>query len=48
MTTEQPTRPRIEKARGAPSRVSLIWLLPMAALLFAAWMLWQAYTDRGY
>lgn len=47
MTSEQPTRPRIEKNSRAPSRVSLIWLLPMAALLFAVWMLWQAYADRG-
>jgi len=47
MTSEQPTRPRVVKSSAAPSRVSLIWLLPMAALLFAAWMLWQAYTDRG-
>ncbi len=47
MTPDQPTRPRIEKAKGVPSRVSLIWLLPMAALLFAAWMLWQSYSDRG-
>ncbi len=47
MKPDSPTRPRIEKAKGIPSRVSLIWLLPMAALLFAAWMLWQAYTDRG-
>jgi len=46
MTSEEATQPRIEKST-APSRVSLIWLLPMAALLFAAWMLWQAYADRG-
>jgi len=47
MPPDSPTRPRIERIKGAPSRVSLVWLLPMAALLFAAWMLWQAYTDRG-
>jgi len=47
MTSEQPTRPNIETTKSAPSRVSLVWLLPMAALLFAAWILWQAYASRG-
>ena len=47
MTSDQPTRPNVENLRSAPARVSLIWLLPMAALLFAAWMLWQAYSGRG-
>lgn len=47
MTSDQPTRPNVEMTKTAPSRVSLVWLLPMAALLFAAWMLWQAYADRG-
>jgi len=47
MPPDSPTRPRIEKAKGTPSRVSLIWLLPMAALLFAACLLWNAYADRG-
>lgn len=47
MTSAQPTRPNVETTKSAPSRVSLVWLLPMAALLFAAWMLWQAYAGRG-
>jgi len=47
MPPDSPTRPRIEKAKGTSSRVSLIWLLPMAALLFAACMVWRAYADRG-
>jgi len=47
MPTDSPTRPRIEKSKGAPSRVSLVWLLPMTAMLFAAWLLWQAYAQRG-
>lgn len=47
MPTDSPTQPRIEKSKGAPSRVSLVWLLPMAALLFTAWLLWKAYADRG-
>ncbi len=47
MTPKQPTKPTIQNMKSAPSRVSLIWLLPMAALLFAAWMLWQSYVDRG-
>jgi len=27
--------------------VSFAWLLPIAAVLFAGWVLWQAYIDRG-
>jgi len=42
-----PTKPVIENLRGLPSRVSLVWLLPLFAILFAVFVLWRAYVDRG-
>lgn len=47
MTNNSPSRPVVETLRGLPSRVSLVWLLPLLALLFAAFVLWRAYVDRG-
>ena len=37
----------IEKDDRLLSRVSLVWLLPLAALLFAAFVLWRTYVERG-
>ncbi len=42
-----PATPRIERASYLSARVSFAWLLPLAAVLFAAWVLWQAYIERG-
>jgi len=42
-----PAKPVIETLRGIPSRVSLVWLLPVIAMLFAVFVLWRAYVDRG-
>jgi len=42
-----PSKPVIETLRGIPSRVSLVWLLPLIAMLFAVFVLWRAYVDRG-
>lgn len=47
MANRAPAKPVIESLRGIPSRVSLVWLLPLAALLFAVFVLWRAYVDRG-
>ena len=47
MVRNTPSTPLIEKARSLPSRVSLVWLLPLAAILFSVYVLWQAYVDRG-
>jgi len=42
-----PSKPVIETLRGIPSRVSLVWLLPLLAMFFAVFVLWRAYVDRG-
>lgn len=47
MTRRTPARPVVERLRGLPNRISLVWLLPLLAVLFAAYMLWQAYEERG-
>jgi len=47
MARRTPARPVVEKLRGLPNRVSFVWLLPIMAVLFAAYMLWQAYEERG-
>lgn len=38
---------RVEQASYLSTRVSFAWLLPLAAVFFAAWVLWQAYLERG-
>jgi len=47
MARRAPARPVVEKLRGLPNRISFVWLLPILAVLFAAYMLWQAYQERG-
>lgn len=47
MANRAPSKPVIETLRGIPSRVSLVWLLPLAAVLFALFILWRSYVDRG-
>ena len=47
MANRAPAKPVIERIRGIPSRVSLVWLLPLAAMVFALFVLWRAYVDRG-
>ncbi len=47
MANRSPSKPVIETLRGSPSRVSLVWLLPVIAMLFAVFVLWRAYVDRG-
>lgn len=52
MSDNEPTRPplgtaRVERGTDLSRRFSLAWLLPLAALLFAAWLVWQHYRDRG-
>lgn len=43
----EPASSRIQRARRLPARLSLAWLLPLAAIVFASWVLWDSYTDRG-
>jgi len=47
VANKAPSKPTVERLRGIPSRVSLVWFLPLAALLFALIVLWRAYVDRG-
>ena len=47
MANRGPSKPVVETLRGLPSRVSLVWLLPLFAVLFALFVLWRAYVDRG-
>lgn len=42
-----PATSRIERASHLSSRVSFAWLLPATAIIFAAWVIWQAYIERG-
>lgn len=34
-------------ARTLSERVSIVWLVPLAALLISLWVAWQSYSDRG-
>jgi len=45
--TQAPANSRVERVSYLSSRVSFAWLLPLAAVLFACWVLWQAYIERG-
>jgi len=47
MTNREPSTGRVEKTRNLSARISLAWLLPIAAVMFAAWILWETYTERG-
>ena len=47
MADRAPAKPVVEKLRRLPGRLSLVWLLPLAAMLIAVYVLWQAYLDRG-
>ena len=42
-----PATSRVERASYLSARVSFAWLLPVAAVVFAGWVLWQAYIERG-
>ncbi len=47
MSKKTPSTSRLHHGRDGPLRVSLVWLLPLAAVLFAGWVLWQSYAQRG-
>jgi len=42
-----PSDPIIEPMARSRTRLSWIWLIPIAALLVSLWALWQNYADRG-
>lgn len=47
MPADELALPIVEKGRELSRRVSLVWLLPLAALIFAALVVWRSYVDRG-
>lgn len=38
---------RVERSAHMPLGISLSWLLPLAAVVFASWVMWQTYSERG-
>ncbi|MDU8913327.1 intermembrane transport protein PqiB [Aestuariicoccus sp. MJ-SS9] len=48
MTDQNPPRPEILPPRRSPLRnLSLIWLVPLVALVISLGIAWQAWSDRG-
>ncbi|MCG6885186.1 MAG: MlaD family protein [Silicimonas sp.] len=47
MTDSVPDLPLSGKRRSLAERVSVVWLVPLAALLVSLWVAWQSYADRG-
>ncbi|WP_052254287.1 MlaD family protein [Leisingera sp. ANG-S5] len=48
MTTPDPAPMQVSARRPSPWRnLSLVWLVPLAALLVSLGVAWQAYSDRG-
>lgn len=46
--TDTPTTVNIEPARGSLlSRLSIVWIVPMLALVIALGVAWKSYDDRG-
>ncbi len=45
--SEIPDLPVSNGRRSILERVSLVWLVPLAALLVSLWAAWQSYADRG-
>ena len=40
--------PEVQKGRKSLlRRVSIVWLVPVAALLISLWVVWQSYADQG-
>ncbi|MFK7995587.1 MAG: intermembrane transport protein PqiB [Granulosicoccus sp.] len=47
MAAKTPATSRLSHGRDSSFRVSLAWILPLGAVLFAGWVLWQSYAQRG-
>lgn len=47
MTDQVPQTPLEPAKRSLMQRVSIVWLIPLAALAIALGIAWQAYTERG-
>ena len=39
--------PVSQERRSLAERVSVVWLVPLAAVLVSLWVAWQSYSDRG-
>ena len=46
-TAPHPEAPVKSARRGLMERISIIWIVPLAALLVVLFIAWQSYTDRG-
>ncbi|MFK7859510.1 MAG: intermembrane transport protein PqiB [Granulosicoccus sp.] len=47
MDSKSPSTSRLSHGRDGTFRISLAWALPLAAVLFAGYVLWQSYSERG-
>ena len=45
--SQSPATSRLLHGKQPRFRVSLVWALPLAAVIFALWVLWQSYAERG-
>lgn len=46
-SSKGPSASKVERGRNLPGRLSFVWLLPIAAALFAGWVIWESYSQRG-
>ena len=44
---KRPATSNVDRAITLSAKGSLAWLLPLAALVFAAWVLWRSYVELG-
>ena len=47
MPETEPPAPEVDAPRTETSRVSLVWLVPLLALLLALGVAWRTYSERG-
>lgn len=47
MAAKSPATSTVQRRRDDTFRISFAWALPLAAVLFASWVLWQSYSQRG-
>ena len=47
MSDSIPDLPVSGERRSLAERVSVVWLVPLAAVLVSLWVAWQSYSDRG-
>lgn len=45
--SKSPATSQLSHGRDRSFRISLAWILPLAAVLFAGWVLWTSYAERG-